>query len=162
MGRHGCSLLYTCTPQLSPGESGFLVSPDWQTWPLCSLLSPIASLDPFFFLTHPETNSDFDYILEPEGWEGYLQTWSQLFVVPLSSNSNKHNPSPCLIQERTSFVGSLQLMNGLYSKICLWLVVRAAKADPRINEFTGESGGYDSPTDWLLLSFPGPSLCAGV
>lgn len=83
-------------------------------------------------------------------------------MVPLFSNSNKHNPSACLIQERASFVGSLQLMNGLHPKICLWPVVRAAEADPHNNEFTGESGGYDGPTDWLLLSFPGPSLCAGV
>lgn len=82
-------------------------------------------------------------------------------MVSLSCNSSKHNPSACLTQERASFVGSPQLMNGLCSKICLWSVVGAVEADPHSNKFAGESGSYDSPTDWLFLSFPGPSLCAG-
>lgn len=91
-------------------------------------------------LAHHQPTLDCDYVLEPEGWEGYLETWSKPFVVSLACNSNKCTPSALSCIERTSFVGSRQLMNGLCSKICLWSVVRNAEPNSHSNKVTKESG----------------------
>lgn len=47
------------------------------------------SIFPWAGLAHTQINSEWDYDLKPEGWEGYLETWSQLYVV--SCNSNKRD-----------------------------------------------------------------------
>lgn len=44
-------------------------------------------------LAHHQKALDYDYVLEPKGWEGYLETQSKSFVVSLACNSNKCNPS---------------------------------------------------------------------
>lgn len=100
-----------------------------ETW---GLLSLITALIPFFLELAwliPRQSQIAIMFWEPEGQEGYLE----LYVVSLACNSNKHNPSACLIQERASFVGRTQLTNGLCSKICLWSAVRNIEAEPHNN-----------------------------
>lgn len=48
---------------------------------------------PWNGLAHHQTTLDYEYILEPEGWEGYLKMQSKSFVVSLACNSNKCTPS---------------------------------------------------------------------